>query len=67
MDLSAYTDVAVEGWRVWDLEWGPNDRFLLMPGTNDAGRHVVIFYDTTTEETSTVDFHTWVQWADLSE
>lgn len=67
VDLSAYTDVAVEGWRVWDLEWGPNDRFLLMPGTNDAGRHVVIFYDTTTEETSTVDFHTWVQWADLSE
>jgi len=64
--LSTYSDVAVEGWRVWDLEWGPDGRWLLMPGTDDAGRHVVIFYDTSTGETSSVDFRTWVQWADLS-
>ncbi len=65
-DLTTFTDFPVEGWRVWDLEWGPDNRFILMPGTDDAGRHVVIFYDTSTRAMSFVDFHDWVQWADLS-
>jgi hypothetical protein len=64
-DLSTHTDVPVKGWRVWDLEWGPDSRFLLMPGTDDAGRHVVIFYDTISTELSLVDFDDWIQWADL--
>lgn len=65
-EFSDYTDVMVQGWRVWDLEWGPDSRYLLMPGTNDDGRHVVVFYDTTAQTLSLVDFPTWVQWADLS-
>jgi hypothetical protein len=65
-DLTTFTDFTVEGWRVWDLEWGPDNRFILMPGTNDAGRHVVIVYDTSTRMSSFVDFNDWVQWADLS-
>lgn len=65
-ELTKPTDITLEGWRVWDLNWGPNNRFIVIPGTDDAGRHVVIFYDTTTQTLSFVDFHDWVQWADLS-
>ncbi|MGH8947146.1 MAG: hypothetical protein ACRDVL_13490 [Acidimicrobiia bacterium] len=65
-DLTTATDIAVEGWRVWDLEWGPAAKFILMPGTDDAGRHVVIVYDTSSRELSYVDFDDWVQWTELT-
>lgn len=64
--LDVEADVTVEGWRVWDLAWGADSRFILMPGTDDAGRHAVIFYDTESQEFSYVDFPDWVQWADLT-
>ncbi len=60
------TEITLGTWRVWDLEWGPDNRFILMPGTNDAGRDVVVFYDTSSGDLSFVDFPDWVQWADLS-
>lgn len=61
-----FTDIPLEGWRIWDLKWGPNSRFVVMPGTDDAGRHVAIICDTSTQAFSYVDFSGWVQWADLS-
>lgn len=65
-DLTSPTDVELAGWRVWDLTWSPDNRFILMPGTDDEGRHVVVFYDTSTRELSFVDFHDWVHWAALT-
>ena len=64
--LRDFEETPVEGWRVWDLQWDPDSRFILMPGTDDAGRHVVLFYDTTTTELSLVDFGDWIHWANLS-
>lgn len=63
--FETFTEFLLEGWRVWDLEWSADERFLLMPGTDDRGGHVVIFYDTFAEETSLLYFSTWVQWAVL--
>lgn len=65
--LDVEADVTLERWRVWDLAWSPDSRFILMPGTDDAGRHVVIFYDTASREFSYVDFPDWVQWAELTD
>jgi WD40 repeat protein len=64
LDIEA--DITLEGWRVWDLAWSPDSRFLLMPGTDDAGSHVVIFYDTSSRTFSNVDFRDWVQWAEVT-
>lgn len=64
--LANFEQIPVEGWRVWDLQWDPDSQFILMPGTDDAGRHVVLFFDTTTAELSLVDFGDWIHWASLS-
>lgn len=50
-------------WRVWDLTWSIDQRFLLMPGTDDEGTHALIVYDTETGLTTLVGFTTWVHWA----
>lgn len=55
-------------WRVWDIQWSPNDRYVLMPGSDNAGTHAVVFYDTHANTVSVVDdFQDWVQWSDLRE
>lgn len=53
-------------WRVWDIQWSPDDRYILMPGTDNEGTHAVIFYDTHTNSVSVVDdSQDWIQWSDL--
>lgn len=53
-------------WRIWDIQWSPDERFVLMPGTDNQGTQAVIFYDRHTDTLSIVDdFQDWVQWADL--
>lgn len=53
-------------WRVWDVQWGSDERFVLMPGTDNQGTHAVIFYDRHTGTLSAVDdYQDWVQWSDL--
>ena len=52
--------------RVWDVQWSPDDRYILMPGRNNQGSNGVVFYDLHTDTVSVVDdFQDWVQWADL--
>lgn len=50
-------------WRVWDLAWSSDQRFVLMPGTDDKGTHAVIVYDTETRLLTPVEFTTWIHWA----
>jgi WD40 repeat protein len=50
-------------WRVWDLTWSTDQRFLLMPGTDDQGTHAVIVYDTETQLLTLLEFTTWIHWA----
>lgn len=53
-------------WRVWDVQWSPDERFVLMPGTDNQGTHAVIFYARHTDTLSAVDdYQDWVQWSDL--
>lgn len=57
---------AVVPWRFWDIQWSPDDKYVLMPGTDDQGTHAVIFYNRHTEQLSAVDdLQDWVQWSDL--
>ncbi len=48
-------------YRVWDVEWGADGRFVLVPGTNNAGKHVLLFYDTVDNSLDEIEFDTWVQ------
>lgn len=54
-------------WRVWDVRWSPDDRYVLMPGTDNRGTHVVLFYDTHTGELTTIQFDEFVQWAQVQQ
>ncbi len=47
-------------WRVWDVEWSSDGRFLLMPGADDT-EQVVVFYDSTDDTTTPVPFDMAVQ------
>jgi hypothetical protein len=47
-------------WRVWDVEWSGDGRFIVMPGAGDGGQ-VVIFYDSLEDTTTPVPFDTAVQ------
>jgi hypothetical protein len=59
-------DRALIPWRTWDIQWSHDDRYILMPGSDNQGSHAVVFYDRHTEIVSAVDdFQDWVQWADL--
>ena len=42
-------------WKVWDIQWSSDDRYIVMPGTDNDGSHGVIFYDTHTDTLSVVD------------
>lgn len=61
-------------WRVWDIQWSPDDKYILMPGSkyilmpgsDNQGTHAVIFYNRHTDQLSAVDdFADRVQWSDL--
>lgn len=54
------------GWHVWDVQWSADNRFILMPGSDDIDTNAVVFYDTETDTVAAIDdFETWVQWSDL--
>jgi hypothetical protein len=62
----AHVNTATVPWRVWDVQWSPDERFILMPGTDNQDTQAVIFYDRHTDTLSAVDdFQDWVQWSDL--
>jgi WD40 repeat protein len=50
------------GFRVWDIAWSPDQRFVLMPGSDDQGTHAVLIYDTQTSLLTPVGFTTWIHW-----
>lgn len=53
-------------WRVWDIQWSSDDRYVVMPGSDNEGSHGVILYDTSTDTVFAVDdFQGWLQWSDL--
>lgn len=51
-------------WHVWDVHWSPDDRFVLMPGSAD-GDPALLFFDTTTEQLTSVPIDIAVQTAIL--
>lgn len=48
--------------RVWDIAWSPDQRFILMPGSDDRGTHAVLIYDTQASLLTPVEFTTWIHW-----
>jgi hypothetical protein len=49
--------------RVWDVTWSPDGLFVVMPGSDDAGRHTVVLVDTATGDIHTIPFDDRVQFA----
>ncbi len=48
-------------YRLWDINWTSDGRFVLATGTDNAGKFVVVFYDTVDESLDEVAFDTAVQ------
>lgn len=67
LDLYTRDGVQVDNirfeWKVWDVEWSPDGRFLLMPGTKGSRDFVILFYDTLTGRLTPVEFDVAIQTA----
>ena len=62
-------------YRVWDVGWSPDGKFVVMPGTDNEGTHVVVLLDTRhpgfrgtrTLQVYAIEFDDWVQFAAVVE
>ena len=52
-------------WRVWDVRWSPNGRFLVMPGSRESV-YAVLFYDVEDERLTPVSFDHPIQIAAIA-
>ena len=50
-------------YRVWDVSWSPDNRYVVMPGSDNAGTHVVLVYDLVDSSLNGFLFDDWVQFA----
>lgn len=51
---------------VWDVEWSPDGRFLLMPGTDiNAETHAVLIFDQADGSLDQLPFDDWVHYVDV--
>jgi hypothetical protein len=49
--------------RVWDVSWSPDGQFVVMPGSDEAGRHAVVLFDTSTGDVHAIEFEDRVRFA----
>ncbi|MDX1691464.1 MAG: hypothetical protein R3290_10610 [Acidimicrobiia bacterium] len=48
-------------YRAWEPTWSHDGRFVLLGGTDDAGSHVVLAYDSVEDTVHTVEFSDWIR------